>query len=208
MKKRENTKELLMEVMGKLDKSFKTNLNEDFTQPTQQTITPSLNTLQVGLMIKFINKNGTEQTGVIRQITNDTLAVKIEKPEYDQSGNLVTFAYVPMDKITQVLFQNKWYSKDEFFKNIREEVSGKSDIEENDFQDAVNKPHYGVENGTMQKAQPQKSMFKRWYDGQESGHGSFHTALLKLFLLGSSGNKQKLQQAFPEVFSEEDLRSF
>lgn len=45
-----------------------------------------------------------------------------------------------------------------------------------------------------------KSTFEKWQDGEISGFGSFHTALLKAYQLASSDNRKKLDKAFPEWF--------
>lgn len=64
--------------------------------------------------------------------------------------------------------------------------------------------------GTMKSVPPtpQKSIFKQWFDGERHGEGSFMSGLLDLFLKADSGNKRKLQNAFPDVFSPEDIKYF
>jgi hypothetical protein len=63
---------------------------------------------------------------------------------------------------------------------------------------------------TMKSVQPtpQKSIFKQWFDGERHGEGSFMNGLLVLFIKADSGNKEKLQKAFPDVFSVNDLKYF
>jgi hypothetical protein len=45
-----------------------------------------------------------------------------------------------------------------------------------------------------------KSVYERWINGEIGQFGSFHTALLDAYRLASSGNRELLEQAFPEWF--------
>ena len=45
-----------------------------------------------------------------------------------------------------------------------------------------------------------KSVYERWMNGEIGQFGSFHTALLDAYRLASSGNRELLEQVFPEWF--------
>lgn len=74
--------------------------------------------LQIGLKIKFNLKDGSENIGTITQIYSDGVEAKLDKPRYDRSGSLVTTSLVNMNTLTGVMFNDKWYTKDEFFNDF------------------------------------------------------------------------------------------
>jgi hypothetical protein len=57
-----------------------------------------------------------------------------------------------------------------------------------------------INKNNMNKEQKTKSIYRRWMDGEIGQFGSFHTALLDAYRLASSGNRELLEQVFPEWF--------
>lgn len=141
-----NSKQRLFEVMQRLDKTFKPKLNEEFgangmqiqQQPQQiNNSNASISSLQKGQNIKFKSKDGSIKLGNIYDIAKDGVMVKINKPTYAiRQDNFLTDGFVTLDNITEVEFQNKWYSANDYFNQFTESVN--EEFGENDTQQINN----------------------------------------------------------------------
>jgi len=72
--------------------------------------------LQIGQLVRFKVKDGSNHLGTIKEKHLDGVVVRLDKPWHNfKQDNLISRALVTMDTLTDVKFRDKWYTKHEFF---------------------------------------------------------------------------------------------